>query len=94
MLLGFDTSDDAAVYRLRDDLAAVLTVDFFTPVVDDPYEYGAVAAANALSDVFAMGAQPSAPSTYSPSPAAWEPRWWSRSYMAVRTRWPRLVRSW
>lgn len=58
LLLGFDTSDDAAVYRLRDDLAAVLTVDFFTPVVDDPYEYGAVAAANALSDVFAMGAQP------------------------------------
>lgn len=56
--MGFDTSDDAAVYRLRDDLAAVLTVDFFTPVVDDPYEFGAIAAANALSDVFAMGAKP------------------------------------
>lgn len=56
--MGFETSDDAAVYLLRDDLAAVLTVDFFTPVVDDPYEFGRVAAANALSDVFAMGATP------------------------------------
>lgn len=58
LLLGFDTSDDAAVYRLDDRTAAVLTLDFFTPVVDDPYEFGAVAAANALSDVFAMGARP------------------------------------
>lgn len=57
-MLGFETSDDCAVYRLRDDLAAVLTLDFFTPVVDDPYEFGAIAAANALSDVFAMGAKP------------------------------------
>lgn len=58
LLLGFETSDDAAVWFLRDGLAAVLTVDFFTPVVDDPYEFGRVAAANALSDVFAMGAVP------------------------------------
>lgn len=57
-MLGFETSDDCAVYKLRDDLAAVLTLDFFTPVVDDPYEFGAIAAANALSDVFAMGATP------------------------------------
>lgn len=57
-MLGFDTSDDAAVYKLSDDTAAVLTLDFFTPVVDDPYEFGAIAAANALSDVFAMGAKP------------------------------------
>ncbi len=57
-MLGFETSDDCAVYKLRDDLAAVLTLDFFTPVVDDPYEYGAIAACNALSDVFAMGAKP------------------------------------
>ncbi len=55
MLLGFETSDDAAVYRISDTVAAVLTLDFFTPVVDDPYEFGCVAAANALSDVFAMG---------------------------------------
>ena len=58
LLLGFDTSDDAAVYKINDDTAAVLTLDFFTPVVDDPYEFGAIAAANALSDVFAMGATP------------------------------------
>lgn len=58
LLVGFETSDDAAVWRLSDDAAAVLTVDFFTPVVDDPYEFGRIAAANALSDVFAMGATP------------------------------------
>lgn len=58
MLLGFETSDDAAVWKLSDDTAAVLTVDFFTPIVDDPYEFGRIAAANALSDVFAMGAKP------------------------------------
>ena len=57
-MLGFASSDDCAVYKLRDDLAAVLTLDFFTPVVDDPYEYGAIAACNALSDVFAMGVKP------------------------------------
>ena len=58
LLLGFETSDDAAVWQLSDELAAVLTADFFTPVVDDPYEFGRIAAANALSDVFAMGATP------------------------------------
>ena len=57
-MLGFDTSDDAAVYRIDDQTAAVLTLDFFTPVVDDPYEFGCIAAANALSDVFAMGGKP------------------------------------
>ena len=55
MLLGFETSDDAAIYRITDDIAAVLTVDFLTPLVDDPYDFGRIAAANALSDVFAMG---------------------------------------
>ena len=58
VLVGFDTSDDAGVYRLRDDLAIVQTVDFFTPIVDDPYDFGAIAATNALSDVYAMGAEP------------------------------------
>lgn len=58
LLQGFDTSDDAAVYRVSDDTAAVLTVDFLTPLVDDPYDFGRLAAANALSDVFAMGARP------------------------------------
>lgn len=58
VLVGASTSDDAAVYRLADDLAVVATVDFITPVVDDPYAWGMVAAANALSDLYAMGAQP------------------------------------
>lgn len=57
-MLGFDTADDCAIVKLRDDLATVLTLDFFTPVVDDPYEFGCIAASNALSDVFAMGVKP------------------------------------
>lgn len=58
VLVGIDTVDDAAVYRLNDDTAIVETLDFFTPVVDDPFSFGAIAAANALSDIYAMGAQP------------------------------------
>jgi len=58
LLVGFDTSDDAAVYRLTDDLAVVQTIDFFPPIVDDPYDFGAIAAVNALSDVYAMGGTP------------------------------------
>jgi selenide,water dikinase len=58
MLDGTETSDDAGVFRLRPDLAIVNTVDFFTPIVDDPYAFGQIAAANALSDIFAMGAVP------------------------------------
>jgi selenide,water dikinase len=58
VLVGFGTSDDAGVYRLRDDLALVQTVDFFTPIVDDPFDFGRIAAANALSDIYAMGATP------------------------------------
>jgi selenide, water dikinase len=58
LLVGAATSDDAAVYRLRDDLAIVQTADFFTPIVDDPYDFGRIAAANALSDVYAMGGRP------------------------------------
>ncbi len=58
VLVGFDTSDDAGVYRLDDTCALVQTVDFFTPIVDDPYTYGAIAAANSLSDVYAMGGRP------------------------------------
>ena len=56
--MGFDTSDDAAVYRMSEDCAVIQTVDFFPPMVDDPYTFGQVAAANALSDVYAMGGQP------------------------------------
>jgi selenide,water dikinase len=58
LLVGSDTLDDAAIYRLTDDLALVQTVDFFTPVVDDPYDFGRIAAANAFSDVYAMGGGP------------------------------------
>ena len=58
LLVGPETSDDAAVYQLTDDLAVVQSVDFITPVVDDPYTCGAVAAANSLSDIYAMGARP------------------------------------
>jgi selenide,water dikinase len=58
LLVGFDTSDDAAVYRLSDDLAIVTTTDFFTPIVDDPFDFGRIAATNAFSDVYAMGGRP------------------------------------
>jgi selenide,water dikinase len=58
ILVGFDTRDDAGVFRLSPDLALVQTIDFFTPIVDDPYTYGAIAAANSLSDVYAMGGRP------------------------------------
>ena len=58
LLLGFETSDDAAVYQLTDDIATLLTVDFFTPIVDDPYDFGRIAAANSLSDIYAMGGRP------------------------------------
>ena len=58
VLVGFDKADDAGVYRLTPNLALVQTVDFFTPIVDDPYTFSEIAAANALSDVYAMGGKP------------------------------------
>ena len=58
VLVGFDTADDAGVYKLSPECALVQTVDFFTPIVDDPYTYGAIAAVNSLSDVYAMGGKP------------------------------------
>lgn len=57
LIVGLAVSDDAAVYRISDDIAIIQTLDFFTPVVDDPYDYGAIAAANAMSDVYAMGGE-------------------------------------
>jgi selenide,water dikinase len=57
-MVGFETSDDAAVYVLDDETALLLTVDFFTPIVDDPYDFGRITAANALSDIYAMGGRP------------------------------------
>ena len=58
VLVGFDTADDAGVYKLTPELALVQTVDFFTPIVDDPYTFGAITAANSVSDVYAMGGRP------------------------------------
>jgi len=58
LMVGNETSDDAAVYRLNDQQALVATTDFFTPIVDDPYDFGRIAATNAISDVYAMGGQP------------------------------------
>jgi selenide,water dikinase len=57
ILVGFDTSDDAGIFQIDENLALVQTVDFITPVVDDPYIYGQIAAANSLSDIFAMGGE-------------------------------------
>jgi len=61
VLVGLDRADDAGVYRVSDDLALIQTVDFFTPIVDDPYAFGQIAAANALSDIYAMGVFPKPP---------------------------------
>ena len=58
LIVGLETSDDAAVYKVSDDKAIILTLDFFTPVVDDPYTFGKIAAANSLSDIYAMGGEP------------------------------------
>lgn len=58
LLVGIETSDDAGVYRLTDEIALIQTVDFFTPIVNDPYDFGRIAAANSLSDVYAMGGKP------------------------------------
>ena len=57
LLIGYDSKDDAAVYRISDDTAIVQTLDFFPPMVDDPYTFGKIAAANALSDIYAMGGE-------------------------------------
>ncbi len=58
LLVGIETADDAGVYLVRDDLALVQTVDFFTPIVDDPFDYGRIAALNSINDVWAMGGTP------------------------------------
>ena len=73
LLVGFDTNDDAGVYRLSDDLALVQTVDFFTPIVDDAFTYGRIAAANSLSDVYAMGGRPISALSIFAFPASGDP---------------------
>src|ERR1039458_1685664 len=79
VLVGFDTADDAGVYKLTPELALVQTVDFFTPIVDDPYTFGAIAAANALSDVYAMGGRPISALTI----LAWPPKEDARDLEAI-----------
>ena len=75
LLVGYDTSDDAGVYRLTDEMAVVQTVDFFTPIVDDPRTFGQIAAANSLSDVYAMGGRPLVALAILGFPAAGAPEW-------------------
>ena len=58
VLVGFEGKDDAGVYRINDKLALIHTTDFFTPIVDDPFDFGRIAAANAISDIYAMGGKP------------------------------------
>jgi selenide,water dikinase len=74
LLVGTTTADDAGVFRIAPDLALVQTVDFFTPIVDDPFEFGAIAAANALSDVYAMGGEPRTALNIACFPATGVPR--------------------
>jgi selenide,water dikinase len=73
LLVGYDTNDDAGVYQLNDEMALVETVDFFTPIVDDPHTFGQIAAANSLSDVYAMGGRPVVALTLIGFPGAGDP---------------------
>lgn len=73
LLVGLAVSDDAAVYRIADDMAVIQTLDFFPPVVDDPYDYGAIAAANAMSDVYAMGGRVALALNIAAFPSDWPP---------------------
>jgi selenium donor protein len=75
ILVGFNSVDDAGVYQIREDLAIVHTVDFFPPIVDDPYDFGAIAAANSLSDIYAMGAKPNSALNIVGYPAKKVPLW-------------------
>ena len=75
VLVGFETSDDAGVYQLNEDTALVHTVDFFTPIVDDPHTFGEIAATNALSDIYAMGGRPISALTIVGFPERGDPEW-------------------
>jgi selenide,water dikinase len=75
ILVGFNSVDDAGVYKIREDLAIVHTVDFFPPIVDDPHDFGAIAAANSLSDIYAMGAKPNSALNIVGYPAKEVPLW-------------------
>jgi len=94
LLVGLEKSDDAAVYRLNAEQAVIQTVDFFPPIVDDPYTYGAVAAANSMSDVYAMAAASCLRSTSPGFPEIFRVMSSAESFKAGRTRWRRPGPSW
>ena len=89
LLVGYDSRDDAAVYRITDDIALVQTVDFFPPMVDDPYTFGQIAAANALSDVYAMGGEVKTALNLVCFPESMDRTSSVRSYAAAQKKWPR-----
>jgi selenide,water dikinase len=83
LLVGIETADDAAVYQLNDEQALIATTDFFMPIVDDPFDFGRIAATNAISDVYAMGGMPIL-ALASPLPAATPSIRWNRSTASWR----------
>ncbi len=87
LLVGYDSRDDAAVYQVTEDLALVQTVDFFPPMVDDPYIFGQVAAANALSDVYAMGGEVKTALNLVCFPESMDLNVLGQIYRAARRRW-------
>lgn len=93
LLVGLEGGDDAAVYRIGEDLAVVQTLDFFPPVVDDPYVFGAVAAANAMSDIYAMGGEVLLALNIAGFPEDQPPEVLAEISGAVPTRWPRRAGS-
>ena len=86
LLVGLDPADDAAVYKLDDDRALVFTIDFFPPIVDDPDDFGAIAATNALNDVFAMGGTPLLALSVAALPEELPTEWFARSSTAPSVR--------
>ena len=85
LLVGFDTSDDASVFRVGENLGLVQSIDFFPPMVDDPFLFGQIAAANSLSDIYAMGGRPSHAMNLLCIPVAWVLRLPARFWRAVPT---------
>ena len=89
-VVGRETSDDAAVYQINDEQAIVATTDFFMPIVDDPYDFGRIAATNALSDIYAMNASAFSQKAIPPSrPLAWSPMVWSVPSSKAPWKWGR-----
>ncbi|MBK8936046.1 MAG: hypothetical protein IPM76_27760 [Chloroflexi bacterium] len=84
-----EKADDAAVYQINDHQAIISTTDFFPPVVDDPYDFGAIAAANAMSDIYAMGGQVLFAINLVAFPTIWSARCCARCCAAARKKWPK-----